>query len=56
MRDELVKKISNGVSDDQEGKVPIAFKFSDSIKIEHNFLPTSTVKVGLCSACHQLPR
>ena len=52
MRDEIAKKFSNKESDDQEGKVPIAFKFSDGTKIEHNFLPTSTVKVGLSSACH----
>ena len=47
MRDELAKKASNRVCEDQEEKVPIAFKFSDGSKIEHDFLPTSTVKVGL---------
>lgn len=47
LRDELTKKFSNRAVDDQEAKVPIAFKFSDGTKVEHNFLPTSTVKVGI---------
>ena len=51
LRDELTKKFLNRTSDDQE---PIAFKFSDGTKIEHNFL-TSTIKVGLSCACHALP-
>lgn len=45
MMDDFIKKVLDKVSDDQEGKVPVAFKFSDGTKVEHNFLTTSTVKV-----------
>ena len=45
LRDDLTVKFSNSISDDEVERVPIAFKFSDGTKVEHNFSPTSTVKV-----------
>ena len=45
LRDDLTKKFSNQIADDQVENVPIAFKFSDGTKMEHNLLVTSTVKV-----------